>query len=162
MSKQGLKVEENFLKKAGDEGVSLRLSLVNGERMTGVVSLVGRYDVNVEYEGKTVTLPKKDIFHISPASQVLDDSFFQEGRDEGILLPVKTKVQDEFLDRFVKEKTLALCSMMNGEEIRGVLQGYDGFTLALKTGRGQLLLYKHGLSSIGPGYRRRTVKEDAA
>jgi len=159
MSKQ-LKIEEPFLRKAGDDKVRLWFSLVNGEKLPGVVTLVGRYDVGIESEGRPVTLPKKDIFHIYPPRPLLDESYFQVEEDGSLPLS-KTKVQDEFLDRFVREKTLALCSMTNGEEIRGVLQGYDGFTVSLKTGRGQLLIYKHGLGSIGPGYRRRTVKEDA-
>ncbi len=160
MSRQSLKVEESFLKKADDEHVQMRFALVSGERVLGFVSLAGRYDINVESEGGLVTIPKKDIFHVSPPRPLLDDPFF-EGAGEEAEPASKTKVQDEFLGRFVREKTLALCRMMNGEELRGVVQGYDGFTLALKTSRGQMLIYKHGLCCIGPGYRRYTTKKNA-
>jgi len=136
----------------------LRLSLANRERLSGVVTTVGRYDLSIESEGRVVTLPKKEVFHISPAKQLLEDSFFADAA-----LPeepaAKSRVQDEFLNRYVKEKTLALIKMTNGDELRGVIEGYDGFTLSVKTGRGQVLLYKHGICSVGPGYRRNTEKQ---
>jgi RNA chaperone Hfq len=70
-------------------------------------------------------------------------------------------VQDEFWNTYIKEKTLALFSFNSGDEIRGVVEGYDGFTISIRTSRGQVLLYKHGVCSIGPGYRRHSGKEDA-
>jgi len=157
MSKYALNVEESFLEKAREQHALLRLSLANRERLSVVITAVCRYDINVETDGQTLTLPKKDISHISYETPLLPDEFFQGRTEEAPSL--KSRVQDEFLERYVKEKTLALLSMVNGDEFRGVLEGYDGFTLSLKTSRGQTLLYKHGLCRIGPGYRRRTGPE---
>jgi RNA chaperone Hfq len=160
MATHQIKLEESFLQKALDGGVPLRLILADRERLSGTLSFIGRYDIRFESEGRSLTLPKKEVFQVSPSQQLLDEKFFESpAADEPAA--GKTKVQDEFLDRYVGEKTLALLKMTNGEELRGVVEGYDGFTISVRTGRGQTLIYKHGLCSIGPGYRRGTGKEDA-
>ena len=160
MARHEIKIEDSFLQKAVESGAVLRLSLADKEKLTGTLKLVGRYDINFESDGRLITLPKKEVFQISPSQPLLDAGFFEATEAEE---PVagRTRVQDEFLDRYVTEKTLALLRMTNGEELRGVVEGYDGFTLAVRTGRGQTLIYKHGLCCIGPGYRRGTGKEDA-
>jgi RNA chaperone Hfq len=160
MAKHEIRLEDSFLQKAVETGALLRLLLADRERLTGTLKLIGRYDINFESEGRLITLPKKDVFQISPSQPLLDVSFFETPEAEEPALG-RTRVQDEFLDRYVGEKTLALLRMTNGEELRGVVEGYDGFTLSVRTGRGQTLIYKHGLCCIGPGYRRGTGKEDA-
>ena len=159
MTRYELKLEESFLGLAKEEGVPLRFSLANRERITGTIVVAGRYDLSIESEGRVLTLPKKEVSHISPSRQLLDESFFKAPSEEDSTTS-RSRVQDEFLVRYVKEKTLALVRLVNGDELRGVVEGFDGFTLSLRTGRGQMLLYKHGLLSIGPGYRRHTGKEN--
>jgi RNA chaperone Hfq len=151
---QALKLEESFFKIAVEEAVILRLTLANRERLTGIVKAAGKYDLNLESEGRIIALMKKEVFQVLPSRNLIDESFFQP-RAEEEPLPHKSRVQDEFLDRYVKERTLALLRLGNGEEIRGVIEGYDGFTISIRTGRGQTLIYKHGLCNISPGYRRR-------
>ncbi len=158
---QSLKLEESFLKIASDEALPLRLALANRERLTGVVKSVGKYDLTLESEGRVIALMKKEVFQAIPPRDILDDSFFKASPDEE-QFPQKSRVQDEFLSRFVKERTLALLRLINGEEIRGVIDGYDGFTISIKTGRGQVMIYKHGICSISPGYRRRQTGRPAS
>ena len=160
MARNGLKVEEVFLNKALEDKVALRLSLSSGERLTGVLSGAGRYDINLKLENGAVTLPKKEISHISYQKSILEDDFFESAPANGGVQN-RSRVQDEFLERYVSDKTLALFVMVNGEELRGVLRGYDHYTLALKTNRGQVLLYKHGVCSMGPGYRGRPDRKNA-
>lgn len=155
MTKNELKVEETFLDGAASSGANLRLSLSSRERFSGVLSHVGRSDIALTSDGVVFAIPKKEVCYVSVAEPLLTEEFFRNApatdHDN-----VRSRVQDEFLERFVREKTLALLSMMNGEELRGVIEGFDSFTLSLRTSRGQVLIYKHGLGSIGPGYRRRT------
>jgi len=158
MTRRELSVEDTYLEKAREEGVRLRLSLSNRERLAGVILIVGRYDLDVEAGGQVFTIPKKEISHISHPSQFLPEDFFKNIEAE-VSPTSKSRVQDEFLNRYIKEKTLALLKMVNGDEFRGVVEGYDGFTIAFRTNHGQTLLYKHGLFSIGPGYRRRPAQE---
>jgi host factor-I protein len=160
MTKNMTSIEEAFLSSAKEGLVSLRLSLANRERINGVVTFAGKYDLNLDTGNGIVTLPKKDIFHISPSRPLLEETVFAIPEAEEILSG-KSRVQDEFLNKYIKEKILALFRLTNGDELRGVMDGYDGFTISIKTSRGQVLLYKHGLCSIGPGYRHRQGKDDA-
>ena len=165
MAGRDLNIEDIYLEKAREEGLRLRLSLSNRERIAGVLLLVGRYDIDIEAGGQVVTIPKKEVSHISHASELIPEASLPASPEE-ISPTSKSRVQDEFLNRYIKEKTLALLKMVNGDEFRGVVAGYDGFTIALRTNHGQALLYKHGIFSIGPGYRRRPggeqEKKDAA
>ena len=138
----------------------MRLLLSNREKLSGVVTFAGRYDLNISSGGTLVALPKKEIASITPDIELLDPSFFG-AIPETVPATSRSRVQDEFLNRYIKEKTLALFSFNSGDEIRGVVEGYDGFTISARTGRGQVLLYKHGIRGIGPGYRRHSGKEDA-
>ena len=160
MTDTGLKIEETFLSRAAGNATHLRLLLSNREKLSGVVTFAGRYDVNIDSGGNIVTLPKKEIASITPDSELLEPSFFG-ATPETVPVTSRSRVQDEFLNRYIKEKTLALFSFNSGDEIRGVVEGYDGFTISIRTGRGQVLLYKHGICSIGPGYRRHSGKDDA-
>jgi len=159
MEKNELKVEETFLQKALDGKVQVRLSLTNRERLACVVSNLSRYDINIDSDGSVMTLPKKEVSYISCQQPLLEEGFFKEAPAADPAAS-RSKVQDEYLARFVREKTLTLLRLVNGDELRGVLDGFDGFTIALRTSRGQVLLYKHGLCSISPGYRRRKENEN--
>lgn len=160
MSDTELKIEETFLTRAVENATPLRLLLSNREKLSGVVTFAGRYDISVGSGENLVTLPKKEIASITPSTEILEQSFFG-ATPETVSATSRSRVQDEFLNRYIKEKTLALFSFNSGDEIRGVVEGYDGFTISIRTGRGQVLLYKHGVCSIGPGYRRHSGKEDA-
>lgn len=149
-----IKIEEEVLTRAASDSLRLRLSLANRERLSGVITGFGRFDLAVDTGEGGLALSKKDVYYISYPDQVIEPpavEYAPEAADKG----GRSRVQDEFLARYVKEKTLALFTLVNGEEYRGVIEGFDGFTVLVKAGRGQLLVYKHGILSIGPGYRRR-------
>ena len=159
MTRQDIKLEETFLENAREQSVPLKFTLGNKERTTGTISSVSRYDISIAVDGAVVVLPKKEVFHISPESPVLGEGFFAGPEESLPASPVlKSKVQDEFLSRYITEKTLALLLLNNGDELRGVVEGYDGFTICIRTTRGQTLVYKHGICSIGPGYRRQGAR----
>lgn len=160
MSDTELKIEETFLSRAVENATPLRLLLSNREKLSGVVTFAGRYDIRIDSGGNLVTLPKKEISSVTPSTELLEQPFFGI-TPETVSVTSRSRVQDEFLNRYIKEKTLALFSFNSGDEIRGVVEGYDGFTISIRTSRGQVLLYKHGVCSIGPGYRRHSGKEDA-
>lgn len=148
-----INIEEGFLGTAKNGTLRLRVTLSNGERLSGVISEFGRYDVSIGSDAGPLTVSKKDISSISSTQPVVEPPQ-HEGTADPASRASRSRVQDEFLDRYIKEKTLALLAMSNGDAHRGVINGYDGFTVLLKTGQGQLLAYKHGLVDIGPGYRR--------
>lgn len=158
MTVREIKIEETFLERARERNVSLRFALANREKFTATIASATKYDMSVSSGGELIILPKKEIFHITPEYAVLDEGTFAGEPPEKPAPTSRSRVQDEFLNRYIEEKTLALIHLTNGEELRGVIDGYDGFTLFIKTSKGQILLYKHSICSVGPGYRRHTGK----
>jgi host factor-I protein len=63
----------------------------------------------------------------------------------------KTKnLQDLFLNRSRSEKFPVTVFLMNGFQMRGVVKGFDSFTVVLDTEGKQQLIYKHAISTIVP------------
>ena len=59
-------------------------------------------------------------------------------------------VQDEFLNKARKEKTLLTVHLMNGFQIKGFVRSYDQFTVVVETMGRQQLIFKHAISTISP------------
>ena len=63
----------------------------------------------------------------------------------------KTKnLQDLFLNRSRSEKFPVTVFLMNGFQMRGVVKGFDSFTVVLDTEGKQQLIYKHAISTNVP------------
>ena len=59
-------------------------------------------------------------------------------------------LQEQFLDQARREKTGLTVFLMNGFQMRGVVTGYDNFTVVLDCEGKQELVYKHAISTIIP------------
>lgn len=63
----------------------------------------------------------------------------------------KTKnFQDLFLNRARAEKLSVTVFLMNGFQLRGIVRGFDNFTVVIDTEGKQQLIYKHAISTIIP------------
>ncbi|NCB51372.1 MAG: RNA chaperone Hfq [Clostridia bacterium] len=63
----------------------------------------------------------------------------------------KTKnFQDLFLNRARAEKLNVTVFLMNGFQLRGIVRGFDNFTVVIDTEGKQQLIYKHAISTIIP------------
>lgn len=63
----------------------------------------------------------------------------------------KTKnLQDLFLNRVRADKLPVTVFLMNGFQLRGVVKGFDSFTVVLDTEGKQQMIYKHAISTIIP------------
>lgn len=63
----------------------------------------------------------------------------------------KTKnFQEAFLSRARTEKMTVTIFLMNGFQLRGVVRGFDSFTVVIDTDGKQQLIYKHAISTIIP------------
>ena len=60
-------------------------------------------------------------------------------------------LQDVFLNRARAEKYPVTLFLMNGFQLRGVVRGFDSFTVVIDTDGKQQLIYKHAISTIVPG-----------
>lgn len=60
-------------------------------------------------------------------------------------------LQDLFLNQLRKEKVNVTIFLISGFQLKGVIKGFDNFTLIVETDNNkQQLIYKHAISSIMP------------
>ena len=59
-------------------------------------------------------------------------------------------LQDLFLNQARKEKLAVTMFLMNGFQLRGVIRGFDGFTVILDSDGKQQMIYKHAISTVVP------------
>ena len=59
-------------------------------------------------------------------------------------------LQDSFLNHVRKENLGVIIYLMNGFQIRGLVRGFDNFTVILDSDGKQQLVYKHAISTITP------------
>lgn len=57
-------------------------------------------------------------------------------------------LQDSFLNQVRRESAEVLILLTNGTELRGLVKGFDSFTLVLVNKSGQHLVYKHAIAHV--------------
>lgn len=60
-------------------------------------------------------------------------------------------LQDSFLNQVRKENIPVIIYLVNGVQLRGVVKGFDNFTIVLEYEGRQSMVYKHAVSTIAPG-----------
>ena len=69
---------------------------------------------------------------------------------EAIFMQKKNNLQDLFLNDCRAQKNPIIMFLTNGFQLRGVVQGFDAFTVILDTDGKQQLIYKHAISTMVP------------
>ncbi len=64
--------------------------------------------------------------------------------------PKTQNLQDLFLNQTRREKQLVTVFLMNGFQMRGLVRGFDSFTVVLDCEGKQELVYKHAISTLIP------------
>jgi len=59
-------------------------------------------------------------------------------------------VQDAFLNYVRKENIPVVIHLVNGFQIRGLVRGFDNFSVIIENDGKQQLVYKHAVSTISP------------
>lgn len=59
-------------------------------------------------------------------------------------------LQDVFLASVRRTETPVTLFLMNGFQMRGVITGFDSFTVVLTADGKQNLIYKHAISTVSP------------
>ena len=57
-------------------------------------------------------------------------------------------LQDVFLNHVRKEKVVVQVYLTNGFQLRGIVRGFDNFTVILEVENKQQMIYKHAISTI--------------
>jgi len=60
-------------------------------------------------------------------------------------------LQDAFLNQVRKEKIPVTIYLVNGFQIKGIVKGFDSFTVVVELEQRQQLIYKHSISTVAPG-----------
>lgn len=67
-------------------------------------------------------------------------------------------LQDIFLNQARKEKVPVTMYLTNGFQFKGVVRGFDSFTVILDCDGRQNLVYKHAISTVTPSRHIRTLE----
>ncbi|AKO93734.1 MULTISPECIES: RNA chaperone Hfq [Priestia] len=59
-------------------------------------------------------------------------------------------IQDQFLNQLRKDNVFVTVFLLNGFQLRGLVKGFDNFTVLLETEGKQQLIYKHAISTFAP------------
>lgn len=59
-------------------------------------------------------------------------------------------LQDVFLNQVRKEHIAVTIYLTNGFQLKGIVKGFDNFTVVLDSEGRQQLVYKHAISTISP------------
>jgi len=69
-------------------------------------------------------------------------------------------LQDSFLNQARREKAQVVVFLVNGFQLKGVVRGFDNFTVILDTEGKQQMIYKHAISTIVPPKPMALVNQD--
>ena len=140
-------VEPQFLSQAFTSGIKLRIGQMNKTEHEGIIRDIGRYEINLDVNGSLITLLKQEISYLtSPHSLIVPPP---SQRDEEANAPAgRPNIQQEFLDKAIKDNQFLTLYLINGQRIKAYLEAYDSFTLLLKEGDRQHLYYKHSITTI--------------
>ena len=144
-------IEPQFLSQALSQGVRLRIGQMNKTEHEGVVRDIGRYEINIEEQGSTVTLLKQDIAYLSSPVPLIAPSaqnIVSAPPAEAEPAPVRPNIQQEFLDKAVRERHVLTIFLLTGQRIKAAIEAYDNFTVLLREGERQHLYYKHAITTI--------------
>ncbi|MFD1426193.1 host factor-I protein [Kroppenstedtia sanguinis] len=59
-------------------------------------------------------------------------------------------VQDTFLNQIRKESVPVTIYLVNGFQLRGLVRGFDNFTIVIDSDGKQQMVYKHAISTFTP------------
>ncbi|MCL6447203.1 MAG: RNA chaperone Hfq [Armatimonadetes bacterium] len=59
-------------------------------------------------------------------------------------------LQDAFLNQVRKENLPVTIFLVNGFQLKGIIRGFDNFTVILESDGKQMMVYKHAISTISP------------
>lgn len=147
-------IEPQFLSQAQASGVKLHIGQMNKTEHEGIVRDVGRYEINIEENGKTVTLLKQEISYLSAPLALLSVSEPQSpapaesGQTEAAAPSSKPNIQQDFLDKAIRDNQALTLYLINGQRVKCAIEAYDNFTILVHEGGKQRLYYKHAITTI--------------
>lgn len=64
----------------------------------------------------------------------------------------KTQInlQDAFLNQVRKDNIPVTIFLVNGFQLKGMVKGFDNFTVIIESDGKQMMVYKHAISTVSP------------
>ncbi|SFG46479.1 RNA-binding protein Hfq [Desulfotomaculum arcticum] len=64
----------------------------------------------------------------------------------------KTQInlQDAFLNQVRKDNIPVTIFLVNGFQLKGMVKGFDNFTVIMESDGKQMMVYKHAISTVSP------------
>ncbi|WP_027363709.1 RNA chaperone Hfq [Desulfotruncus alcoholivorax] len=64
----------------------------------------------------------------------------------------KTQInlQDAFLNQVRKDNIPVTIFLINGFQLKGMVKGFDNFTVIMESDGKQMMVYKHAISTVSP------------
>lgn len=59
-------------------------------------------------------------------------------------------LQDSFLNQVRREGIQTTVFLVNGFQLKGIVKGFDNFTVVIESEGKQMLIYKHAISTVTP------------
>ncbi|NMB03933.1 MAG: RNA chaperone Hfq [Tissierellia bacterium] len=74
-------------------------------------------------------------------------------------------LQDAFLNKVRKDRLMITVYLVSGYQFRGLVKGFDNYTVVIDSDGTQQMIYKHAISTLVPArpvnFMEDTDKEDA-
>jgi host factor-I protein len=143
-------IEPQFLSQAQTTGVKVRIGLMNKTEHEGIIRDIGRYELNLEENSRTVTLLKQEISFVTAPHALLATPLAAAAQELPAPEPPagRPNIQQEFLDKAITENQVLTLFLINGLRIKASIDAYDNFTILLNEGGRQHLYYKHAITTI--------------
>jgi len=147
-------IEPHFLSQAQSSGVTLHIGQMNKADHEGVIRDIGRYEINLEENGKIVTLLKQEISFLMAPHPILSipapqpQAVYPEQGSSDAAPGLRPNIQQEFLDKAIRENQVLTLYLINGQRFKATIEAYDNFTILLKEDGKQHLYYKHAITTI--------------
>lgn len=71
-------------------------------------------------------------------------------REKVVIMAKDINLQDVFLNQARKDRIPVTIYITNGFQFKGIVKGFDNYTVILDTDGKQNLIYKHAISTITP------------
>ncbi|MBU5267716.1 RNA chaperone Hfq [Virgibacillus proomii] len=68
-------------------------------------------------------------------------------------------IQDQYLNQLRKNRIAVTVFLTNGFQLRGVIKGFDNFTVLIESDGKQQLIFKHAISTFSPAKNVELEKE---
>lgn len=62
----------------------------------------------------------------------------------------QVNIQDQFLNSLRRENIFVTVYLMNGFQLKGLIKGFDNYTVVLEAEGKQQLIFKHAISTFTP------------